>query len=531
MNRMMILRALLAGSALVGASAAIAQTPPAETPGTQAEDPNAAPDADDAAADAAIAAAGTGDDAQAKIELLQAQVDALQSALENVKSSMVKTAPSWKGAPLFEDKDAGWSFKPRGRIMYDVGFTSNPGDRIVTRNLGFNTRVRRLRLGAEGTIPGGFGYKFEMDYANSTVGFGDAIITYAPIGKPFSVSIGNHETFNGLEQVSSSRFLSFLERSQMNDAFINTRRIGVSAGYTNKPGTFRLNAGLFAAHSIDGGFDNDGYIAAARTSFTPVVNGNQLHFGGNVQYRNFQSNNGATASNSVGAPSTNQIARYRARPFSQSTDFRFVDTGNFAAKSDMIYGVELGGVFKSLHVAGEAQYTKVNAYERGDTLPAGLSQFATATFLVPSGDPSFFSAYGEIGYYLTGETRGYKNGTWDRTKVLRPFSKGGSGAFQINGRVDYLDLDSNKLKSGFTNNFLTGVSTTSNSLTRGGKQTGYLASLIWIPEDYFRVLINYAHAQIEGGPQAGVVKPASTKPLDQRKYSVDTVAARVQVDF
>ena len=48
---------------------------------------------------------------------------------------------------------------------------------------------------------------------------------------------------------------------------------------------------------------------------------------------------------------------------------------------------------------------------------------------------------------LTGETRGYKNGTWDRTKVLKPFSKGGWGAFQVNGRVDYLDLDSNGLTS------------------------------------------------------------------------------------
>ena len=45
------------------------------------------------------------------------------------------------------------------------------------------------------------------------------------------------------------------------------------------------------------------------------------------------------------------------------------------------------------------------------------------------------------GYFFTGETRGYKDGLWDRTKVLKPFSKGGLGAFQVIGRVDYLDLD------------------------------------------------------------------------------------------
>ena len=144
---------------------------------------------------------------------------------------MVKTTPSWKGAPLFEDKEAGWSFKPRGRMQYDVGYVSNPATiptAVVTRNLGFNTRARRIRLGAEGTIPGGFGYKFEMDFANGAVGFGDAILTYAPKNIPLSFAIGNQETNNGLEQISSSRFSSFIERAAFDDAFINTRRLGLN---------------------------------------------------------------------------------------------------------------------------------------------------------------------------------------------------------------------------------------------------------------------------------------------------------------
>ena len=40
--------------------------------------------------------------------------------------------------------------------------------------------------------------------------------------------------------------------------------------------------------------------------------------------------------------------------------------------------------------------------------------------------------------------------------MLKPFSKGGFGAVQLNGRVDYLDLDSSKLRNGCTNNFVTG---------------------------------------------------------------------------
>src|SRR5687767_3251911 len=528
MIRKTMIAALLAGSAMAFSAPAFAQ----ELPEAQQQEPTE-PDQSDATADAAIAAATPVDDAQTKIELLQAQVEALQEALEGIKAQMTAVTPSWKGAPLYEDKEAGWSFKPRGRIQWDAGYVSNPDDNILTRNLGFNTRARRIRLGAEGTIPGGFGYKFEMDFANATTGFGDVILTYAPKNKPYNFIVGNHETWNGLEQISSSRFISFLERAAFNDAFINTRRIGLSAGLVNKAGDMRLNAGLFTAHSIDAGFDNDGWIAAARGVYSPLMGSNQLHFGANLQHRHFQTNAGSTVSNSVGAPSTNQLARYRARPFSQTTDVRFVDTGNFAAKSDNIFGLEAAGIFKSLHVVAEGQYLKSNAYGPGDTFDGddALDFFPTATVLVPDGNPSFWGGYLEAGYFLTGETRGYKNGTWDRTKVLKPFSKDGWGALQLNARLDYLDLASGKLRNGFNNNFATGVSTASVGLGRGGTQLGFLAGLIWIPEDYFRVLLNYAHAEIEGGPQAAVAEPDSSKPINKRKYGVDTILTRVQVDF
>lgn len=493
-----------------------------------AQDPQVESDADvQVKAEAPL----SNEELSARAAFLEAQVEALQEQLNEIKTQVTKATPSWKGMPQFEDKESGWSFKPRGRLQYDVGYIENPKDAIVTRNLGYNSRVRRIRLGAEGTIPGGFGYKFEMDYANGSVGFGDAIITYAPAGKPYSFAIGNHETFESLEQITSSRFTSFIERAQMNDAFGHTRRIGVSIGLQDKTNTMRFGAGLFAAHSIDASLDNDGWIGAARATYSPQVMGGMLHIGGNFQHREFQTNNGGTASTSVGAPSTNQLGRYRARPFLQLTDVRFVDTSAFAAKSDNIYGFELAGIFKSFHFAGEAQWAKVNAYAAGD-IATGLNAFSVAnTALVPSDDPTFFSWYAELGYFLTGETRGYKNGMWDRTKVLKPFSKGGWGAFQINARYDFLDLTTKDLQQGFTNNFTTGVATVSNSLGRGGTQTGYLASLIWIPEDYMRFLLQFAHTRVKGGPSAATVVPVSPDPTDERTYNTSSVALRAQIDF
>ena len=64
--------------------------------------------------------------------------------------------------------------------------------------------------------------------------------------------------------MTSSRFSSFIERAAFDDAFINTRRLGINLGYANKAGDLRFNGGVFAAHSIDSTLDNDGWIGAAR---------------------------------------------------------------------------------------------------------------------------------------------------------------------------------------------------------------------------------------------------------------------------
>ena len=526
MKRSHMVRALLAGSAIFMSS------------GAWAQEPEAQPDTSDATADAAIAEAQSLDDAQAKIELLQAQVEALQESIAQIQAAQAKATPSWKGTPQLEDKEAGWSFKVRGRIQYDVGYVSNPDDVVATRNLGFNARARRLRFGGEGTIPGGFGYKCEMDFANSSVGFGDCLLSYSPKNAPINIAIGNQETNNGLEQQSSSRFTSFIERAAFDDAFINTRRLGINLGYTNSAGDFRINGGLWTAHSIDSTLDNNGWIGAMRAVYSPLMDGNQLHFGLNYQHREFQDNaNGAPASGS-GQPSSGQLARYRARPFTQLTDVRFVDTNTFAAKSDDIIGIEAAGIFKSLHIAAEGQYLKSNSYDAFDQIVVNdpedvLDQFSGNQW-VPDGNPSFWGGYIEAGYFLTGETRGYKNGTWDRTKVLKPFSKGGMGAFQIIGRLDYLDLDSRKLHEGCTNNFVTGLSCSgSPNYTKGGKQLGILAGLTWIPEDYMRVLLNYSHSFVSGGPFADDVSGLSSSNPDvaDEDYGVDAVQMRFQIDF
>ena len=104
MIRKTIIAALLAGSAIAATPAfAQEQLPEAQQEPTE-------PDASDTIADAAIASAAPVT-TPSQIELLEAQVEALQKRSRH----QAQIRPRHRGRrPLYEDKEAGWSFKPRG---------------------------------------------------------------------------------------------------------------------------------------------------------------------------------------------------------------------------------------------------------------------------------------------------------------------------------------------------------------------------------------------------------------------------------
>jgi phosphate-selective porin OprO/OprP len=522
--------ALLAGSAICLSAPAFAQDPPAQPTPESTE-----PDASDTTADAAIANANAVDDAQAKIELLQAQVEALQSSIEQIKTSMVKATPSWKGGPQFEDKEAGWSFKPKGLIQYDAGYTGFPrGDELRGTilgglnygNLGWNSRARRLTIGADGTIPGGFRYSAEFNLAQGAVDYEDIWLAYDVKNSPLTLQAGYFYPFSSLETMTSSKFTSFLERASIHDGFSYNRRLGIAfLANDKKNDSWTFQAGIFNEPINNGNFNHTGWQASVRGVFSPTLGSARLHLGANFQHR--QNTREAEGAN------------YQTRPLTQLTDQRFVSTGNIAAKGDDIAGVEFGAILKSFHVAAEAQ----KVWVRGTFTPAEIAalNLETDTNDTPlgngyNGNPSFWGGYAEVGYYFTGESRGYKGGKWDRTKVLHPFNEGGWGALQANARLDYLELRDRVDGSS--------TSLASPAYVNGGKQLAYEGSLIWNPTDYVRFMAQYGHLDVTGGPRASVSTAAlptqaqlgmfpfgTTTPANKRKYGVDTFAVRAQLDF
>ncbi len=368
------------------------------------------------------------------------------------------------GAPRIGSTD-GWSLKPRGRLQYDFGHISRP-DGIANPGLGSVEELRRARIGIEGTMPGGFGYVFEIDVAPDVVEFTDAFLTYKASSR-ITLTAGQHNNFQSLDEVTSSRFSSFIERSAFTDAFNFERRLGVSGTYVDGPVTAQL--GLFHDNLLDVDDGDTAIGVDGRIVYAPRIGTGQLHLGASAHWRDNGDLTGTT--------------RYRQRPLLHATDVRFIGTPALAVEKETSFGLEAAWIRGPLHVTGEAHW--MNA----DTA-AGPGR-------------TFFGFYAEAGWFLTGETRGYRGARWDRTRVRRSVEEGGFGAVQAVVRWDRLDLNSGPV--------------------RGGTQNGLQASLIWIPTDYVRFMLNYARLAYEGAivPAAGGV----------RNYDVDVVGVRAQLDW
>ena len=414
---------------------------------------------------------------RAEVAALKEQLATISAKLDTVAAAPVKPIPAapapekkggpeikFKGAPEISTAD-GWSFKPRGRIQYDAATVSAP-NAIINDGKGFSNEVRRARLGVEGTMPGGFGYKFELDFAEGGAEFTDAFLNYKDGG--LTITAGQHNNFQSLEELSSSNETSFIERSAFTDAFGFERRAGLSAQY--KAGDFLGQMGVFtddfSALSNDG---NDTIGVDGRAVFMPKFGETQAHFGASYHWRDL----GDTLTS----------ARYRQRPLVHSTDIRFIDTGTLAgAKSESSYGLEAALISGRFHAAAEGHWQKLNR-----------TGFA---------DPTFFGGSIEGGIFLTNDKREYKDGIFKAIKVKNPVGKNGFGALQFNVRYDYLDL----VDAGII----------------GGVQNSYQASLIWTPIDYVRFMLNYGKLSYTD---------AAIAAAGDRDYQVDVVGARAQISF
>ena len=429
---------LLAGaSALALSTPAFAQqgedvsaTQSSETPIDSLEPADAAP--------AVTAPAPTGDAVVDRLNALETRIKQLESRnaeleqqaelnqtrLQSVETRAAK-AVQFTWGPTLSEPTGQFTFKPRGVIEAD-------GAAFIERKGGYDynngTAFRRARIGLEGTALKWWNYRIEVDFAGNAVNITDAYLQYTKIPKTL-VTLGQHKAPFGLESNNSDNYNTFLERGMFTNAFGNAgaeRRIGLSFAYAPKE-TINVAIGAFGDNesisrsSIAPVTDtpDESWGFNGRATWEPVFDtGKIVHLGLSGYYRT------ALKSGDV-----EDAIRLNDRPNVRVDNGNIADSGVIPGVESLLYaGAEAVGVFGPVTIAGE--YGKLWA-----DLP-GLENL------------SFHGYYAYASWFITGETRPFKGGNFDRVRPFTEVGKDGLGAWEVALRYDKIDLSESPIKPG-----------------------------------------------------------------------------------
>ena len=213
--------------------------------------PSSAPGASHSAAPAATAAEVAA--IKQDLELKTNEIKALEEhAAEESKPSSVHV--KLDDGIHFATKDGNFTAGINGRLQVDSQSNVNqqlPVDYLNTNALGApvnqlgvpselnnGATLRRARLGVEGTFFKNTDYKFEYDFTRgnglNAGGITDAFIRYN-FSTPFSVKVGAFKEPFSLEEATSNRYLTFIERNMAVNTFVdnlNTYKVGIGANYS-----------------------------------------------------------------------------------------------------------------------------------------------------------------------------------------------------------------------------------------------------------------------------------------------------------
>ena len=460
---------------------------------------------------------------QAQIQEMQATIQALQKQVQDAKAQAAAanaTAASagggdldlkvkWKGAPELSSADGKFSFKVRGRLQTDYNAIDQDFD-ITGRPDVSAAEIRRARLGVEGVVFYNVAYKFEVDFANDVTAIKDAYVEYNGLADGLSLRAGNFKTPNSIDEMTSSRFLTFLERAAFVDAWGLDRQIGAGVIYAQEH--FTLSAGIFGPEPFeDELFLDDVKTGAARLTVAPInreVNGvhQVLHLGASWRGReNAEDRRSPPSGTSITNPFNDEFFRYRARGADLHLADRFVSTPQ-VFDEDQFWGVEGAAIWGPVHVVGEYTQLEASVTKNSFSLAPGVP-----IVCCNGKDPTYDGWYIEAGWFLTGETRSYKEGEFGRIKVKNPVLGGGKGggwgAWQIAGRYDVIDLTDQATT--IQGNSIANPSISSSNLNCSlcGEQKTWEVVLNWWLNDYTGLQFQYSQSDIDGGPQLFTAAP------------------------
>ncbi len=388
--------------------------------------------------------------------------------LKNAESGQVM-----KNGLGIQSADGESSIQLTGRIHMDYrNYGSSIADGSTTDPLQNAFEVRRARLGVKGQFMKDWKYEIVGNYGMSGNGMSSssteidvAYIDYAA-NPAASVRFGKFKMPFGLEQLTSSNNIDFMERSlvgQSDKELVPGKETGLMLFGAPVAGASYAVALSTGRTNNDAKYDKPDFIARG------TINANKLFAGndGLVTHLGLAYSNG----------------ELKGLTLASERDETRAMSGFFKAGSALTgpvtrqrIGLEAAVAYEALKVQAEYFDYKYEGANRTDKLNG---------------------YYVQAVYNLTGEKHNYSNsaGTFGWIKPNQPFSlsKGGLGAWQVGLRYSKFDASD-----------VTAAANTTNLAD------AFTAGLTWFVNDYARVMLNYTMTDF-GGNAVGTSPAQITK--------------------
>ena len=376
----------------------------------------------------------------------------------------------------FKRNDGMFKIKFGGRIQADFA-TIHPDSELemaVPGGDGEGVEFRRARLYVSGDLYDRVIFKAQYDFAGSgPVAFKDVYLGLKGLGPVGTVRVGNMKEPFSLEELTSSKYITFMERA-LPAVFDSARNFGIMANNHHLDKRLTWAFGIFAPSDDKARF------------FTTT---SMLNVSGRM----------------TGLPLYEDEGRKLVHlGFSLSRHIRDGDETKFAQRPE----AHLAKKYLSLAydsngatlIAAEAAWVCGPFSLQGEYKQSWAEQVGAAT-------ASLYGGYVQASWFPTGEHRPYKtkSGTFARVSPKSPFNPGEGdwGAVELAARYSYLNLNSEGI--------------------RGGEEQDFTAGVNWYLYSNLRLTANYVYADVKD--------TGSDSAIPGSNGSINIFQMRAQIEF
>lgn len=323
---------------------------------------------------------------------------------------------------------------------------------------------RRVRLGAQGSVDDAASWVSEVELAGGSVRLRDVFVGLDAIPGVNQIRIGHFREPYSLEGMTSSNFMTFLERAP-NNVLAPARNWGVCGYWWPEEERVLFSMGAFRDSTGSNGQsvgNGDNWAYTLRLTGLPIyeTSGDTfrlVHLGGAFSQRTPP--NGVL----VFTPRTgSNLLTVEDNPGSP-----FLPAINIQSDSYQLYNLQAAAVFDSFSLQSDWNAVQVQQTNSGAIFTNGF--------------------YVAASYFLTGEHRSYNRtrGSFDVVNVLRPVlrseekSPRGCGAWELIARCSYLDLTSANLPPD------------TNGVTVRSELYEFTTGINWYLNNNTRIMFNY----------------------------------------